>query len=99
MCRCQWDRTRRARRTATRGSAHAESVQLVAVEVAEVRDVEIPETDSGAAFILAAELQRFVVQLVHFVARVDDDRDHRAVAARRCFAVVRLDHADTWTVL
>ncbi len=75
------------------------AVQLVAVEIAEIPDVEITQAQPGRAFVFGTELHGLVVQRVDLLTRVDDERHHRAIATRRSIAVERLDHTEAGAVL
>jgi tryptophan-rich sensory protein len=66
----------------------AEHVQLVAVEVAEVAGVETVEARPGRAFVLCAQRDGLVVDLVHHVFRSDRQRDHHAIADGGSLAIV-----------
>src|SRR5258706_1618528 len=78
-----------------RGSAAAESVQLVAIQVAEISSVETFEALARRPLVLAAQCQHLLVDGVDLGARVDVQRHHRAVADRGGLAVEVPRHADT----
>ena len=75
----RWSSRRRCPRT-SRPSAHEERVQLVPVEVAEVAGVEPSAAVARRAFVLAAELDGLLVDLVDLLPVLGQ----RARPSRRC---------------
>lgn len=78
------------------GSAVAEHVELVAVEIAEIAGIEAVTALSAQAdrsFVDATEFERLLVDALDLVAGVDRDADHHAVADRGRTAIVGLEDA------
>src|SRR5450631_100034 len=79
--------------------AHEKDIQLVAVQIAKVAGIESLAARSDRAFVLATECERFLVHAVDFLARIDDQRDHHAVADGSRLAVVGFHDAEARLVL
>ncbi len=67
---------------------------LVAVEIADIGEIEPRTAFAGRALVRAAQFQRLGVERVHFVARAEIEGGHGAVAGRGGLLVVRAKHAE-----
>src|SRR6185437_16645424 len=75
-------------------SAREERAKLVAIEVAEVARVKSLAARACRAFVLSAQRDGALVNLVHLPLALGRKRNHDAVANGGLVAVSRLDHVE-----
>ena len=75
---------------------HAKCVQLVAVKVAKITDVERIAAKTRRALVSAAQFQRLRVQRVDLFGRINHQRHHSAIADTGFLTVSRFDDGYGW---